>query len=183
MNGVKRIIPAALLLALTVVLPSSLFSLDPQKSIAQYGQNVWLRKNGLPANAVNVVLQTHDGYIWLDTSAGLFRFDGMSFTEIAIDSVGETTRETVTPLLESKDSNLWIGTTFHGLRRIKNGKIYRYGLKKGFFDTHVMSLFESRHGQLLIGSSIGVYKLSDGNFLPFMLTPINAGSSSRKLSM
>ena len=121
-----------------------LFALDPQKSIAQYGQNVWLRKNGLPANAVNIVLQTHEGYIWLGTSAGLFRFDGVNFTKVAIDPDNDKTRESITALLESRDSSLWIGTAFHGLRRIKNGKIFRYGLKEGFFDTQVMNLFESR---------------------------------------
>ena len=81
-----RFFTSILFLFITLGAPSSLFALDPQKSIAQYGQNVWLRKNGLPANAVNVVLQTHDGYIWLGTSAGLFRFDGVNFTKVNLDA-------------------------------------------------------------------------------------------------
>ncbi|HTX20034.1 MAG TPA: two-component regulator propeller domain-containing protein, partial [Bacteroidota bacterium] len=68
-------------LAATIALSSPLFALDPLKSIAQYGQNIWLRKNGLPANTANTVIQTRDGYLWAGTSAGLFRFDGVNFTK------------------------------------------------------------------------------------------------------
>ena len=150
-------------------LPSTLFALDPQKSIAQYGQNVWLRKNGLPANAVNVVLQTRDGYIWLGTSAGLFRFDGVNFTKINLDAEEGKTNETIASLLESRDSSLWIGTGYNGLRRMKNGKIVRYGSKEGFEDTQVLSLFESRSGHMWIGTSNGAYILQNGKFLPVQL--------------
>jgi ligand-binding sensor domain-containing protein len=77
----KCVWQAALVLVLAVGSTSSLFALDPQKSIAQYGHGVWVKQTGLPANAVNVAFQTRDGYLWLGTSAGLFRFDGVSFTE------------------------------------------------------------------------------------------------------
>ncbi len=166
MNFVKSINPAVLLLAVALSLPSSLFALDPQKSIAQYGQNVWLRKNGLPANAVNVALQTHDGYIWFGTSAGLFRFDSVNFTRVNLDAEEGRTKETISSLLESKDSSLWVGTGYNGLRRLKDGKIFRYGSKEGFQDTQVLSLLETRSGNLWIGTSNGAYILSDGKFLP-----------------
>ncbi len=160
---------ATILLAITLAVSPSLFALDPHKSIAQYGQNVWLRKNGLPANAANVVLQTRDGYLWLGTSAGLFRFDGVNFTKINLDADGGRTNETVTFLLESRDSSLWIGTGYNGLRRLKNGKIIRYGLKEGFQDTQILSLLETRSGNLWIGTSSGCFIFSDGKFLPVRL--------------
>ncbi len=167
--NIKRFFSAVILLVVTLVTPSPLFSLDPHKSIAQYGQNVWLRKNGLPANAVNVALQTNDGYIWLGTSAGLFRFDGVNFTKVNLDAENGRTNETISSLLESKDSSLWIGTGYNGLRRIKGGKIFRYGLKEGFQDTQVLSLLESRSGHLWIGTSNGAYIFSDGKFLPVLI--------------
>ncbi len=167
----RRILPAAILLLITLCAPSSLFSLDPQKSIAQYGQSIWLRQNGLPANAVNVALQTHDGYILFGTSAGLYRFDGVSFTKIAVKPANDQSFESISALLETKDSSLWIGTQFRGLRRIKNGKIFHYGLKEGFFDTQVKHLLESRDGHLLIATSIGLYRFDGGKFLPVLLNP------------
>lgn len=71
-----------IVLAVVIIICGSLpvLALDPQKTINQYGHNVWFRQNGLPANAVYVGLQGRDGYLWLGTSAGLFRFDGVNFT-------------------------------------------------------------------------------------------------------
>ncbi|HTR81241.1 MAG TPA: two-component regulator propeller domain-containing protein [Bacteroidota bacterium] len=156
-----------------VVLSSSppSFALDPQKTIAQYGQIVWLRQNGLPANAINVSLQTPDGYLWLGTSAGLFRFDGVSFARIQIDSNARQSHETISSLCASHDSSLWVGTEYGGLRRIKKGIISRFARKEGFFDTQVFELLESRNGHLFIGTSIGVYMYDNGEFTPVLLKP------------
>jgi ligand-binding sensor domain-containing protein len=162
---------ATLVLVVALGSTSSLLALDPQKSIAQYGHSVWVKQTGLPANAVNVALQTRDGYLWLGTSAGLFRFDGASFKEISTDPKSNGTNEIITTLCESADSSLWIGTEYSGLRCFKNGKMSRYGLKEGFRDTQVRQLLESRTGRLWIATSIGLYMLRDGKFVPMFLNP------------
>ncbi|HTX19312.1 MAG TPA: two-component regulator propeller domain-containing protein, partial [Bacteroidota bacterium] len=135
----------------------------------QYGQNIWLRKNGLPANTANTVIQTRDGYLWAGTSAGLFRFDGVNFTKINLDTLAGKKNEVISTLLETRDGSLWVGTGYNGLRRIREGKVMRYGLKEGFKETQVLSLFEARSGNLWIGTSNGAYIFSDGKFLPVSL--------------
>ncbi len=37
-------------------------------------------EQGLPNNYINAVTQDHDGYLWVSSSAGVFRFDGQIFT-------------------------------------------------------------------------------------------------------
>ncbi|MGD0338371.1 MAG: two-component regulator propeller domain-containing protein [Bacteroidota bacterium] len=150
---------------------SPIFALDPQKTINQYGHTIWIRQNGLPATAVNVVLQTHDGYIWFGMSAGLFRFDGVSFTQVSTNPENSKSNESVTSLCETRDSSLWIGTGYNGLRRLKNGKMYNYGSKEGFYDTQIRQLVESRTGSLLIGTSNGSYTFKNGVFRPLLLNP------------
>src|SRR5262245_32292586 len=39
----------------------------------------WLTGEGLPQNAVNAILQTRDGFLWVGTDGGLARFDGVRF--------------------------------------------------------------------------------------------------------
>jgi len=161
---------AVMLLVTTILLSaSSLFALDPHKSVTQYGHNVWLRQNGLPANAINVVLQSRDGYLWLGTSAGLFRFDGVSFTEIATHPSNANIHETITALRETNDGSLWIGTAYNGLRRLKNGAIALFGLNEGFFDTNVRELFVSRVGHLVVCTAIGVFVLRNERLEPVSL--------------
>ena len=55
-------------------------ALDPRREIADYPLDFWQESSGLPQNAVNVLLQTRDGYIWVGTKGGLARFDGVRFT-------------------------------------------------------------------------------------------------------
>ena len=145
------------LLLISVLSMSTAFALDPHKTLTQYGHNVWSRQNGLPANSINVIIQTRDGYIWLGTSAGLFRFDGVSFTEVFTNPANDKSHEIITALREIKDGSLWIGTAYNGLRHFKDGKMSVYGLKEGFFDTNVRELFESRAGHLIVCTAEGVF--------------------------
>lgn len=139
-----------------------LFALDPQKTISQYGHNVWSRQNILPVNSVNTILQTHDGYIWLGTTAGLLRFDGNHFEWINTDPEDSKNRETINTLCESRDSSLWIGTANNWVCRIKNGKIFRHGEPEGILSRNINAFFESRNGHIWIGTSFGLYKFSNG---------------------
>ncbi|MBL8205682.1 MAG: hypothetical protein JNM09_15715, partial [Blastocatellia bacterium] len=143
----------------------SAFALNPQKTISQYGRDIWLRQNGLPANAVNVTLQTRNGYLWFGTAAGLFRFDGVRFTGIHTDPKDSEKLETISTLYEAKDGSLWIGTPYNGLRRFKNGKIFSYGQEEGFKEKEIRVLLESRDGTLWIGTSNGLFKFSNQNFV------------------
>ncbi len=162
-------IVGAVLVLLTAVQP--VFALNPQKNIDQYGHNVWLQQNGLPANLVTSAVQAGKGYIWLGTSAGLFRFDGVNFDNIPTNPGKGKDRETVTALCKGKDGTLWIGTIFNGLRRLKDDSLAVFGLKQGFFDTQVWSLVEDRSGHLLIGTSIGLYLYAGGKFKTVLSTP------------
>jgi ligand-binding sensor domain-containing protein len=163
-------------IAFTVVLAFcgmfSALALDPQKTINQYGHNVWFKQNGLPANAVYVGLQGRDGYLWLGTSTGLFRFDGVNFTPVNTNPKDSKIIETISTLCLSGDSSLWIGTTFSGLRRIKNENIFRYGGTEGLISRQIQTLLESRAGHIWIGSSYGLFIYTGGKFISI---PINPG--------
>lgn len=150
---------------------SSVFALDPQKTINQYGHNIWLRQNGLPANAVYTGLQGRDGYLWLETSAGLYHFDGVSFTLVNTNPKDSKVIETISTLCKSRDSSLWIGTTFSGLRRLKNEKIYRYGGAEGLTTRQIKVILESRTGNIWIGSSYELYVYNDGKFVTIPISP------------
>jgi len=156
---------------LFLLLSLPLYALDPAKSINQYGHNTWLRHDGLPANAVNRVLQSHDGYLWLGTSAGLFRFDGVSFSKVNIDIGTTNGYEIISSLIETSDGSLWVGTGFGGLRQLKNGVIKRYGKNEGFFDTNINEILETRTKQLLIGTSIGLFLFDHNQFIKIFDKP------------
>ncbi|WP_321476452.1 two-component regulator propeller domain-containing protein [uncultured Paludibaculum sp.] len=64
--------------------------------------------DGLLNLAVEQVIQDRDGFLWVGTQNGLYRFDGHSFTEFgAKDGVPATSLQS---LHQSPDGTLWLGT-------------------------------------------------------------------------
>jgi ligand-binding sensor domain-containing protein len=66
-------------LVLLISMRSASFAASPEDRISQYGHTVWRIQDGYFAGSVGTVTQTTDGYIWVGTDAGLFKFDGVRF--------------------------------------------------------------------------------------------------------
>jgi ligand-binding sensor domain-containing protein len=64
-----------------LVLVIVLFELAGSRAAAagQYRFDVWTTEHGLPANRIQALRQTRDGYLWATTSEGLARLDGVRF--------------------------------------------------------------------------------------------------------
>jgi PAS domain S-box-containing protein len=94
--------------------------LDPRRDIDQYGHRVWTSQSGVPGEAVYQIIQTSDGYLWLRTSAGLVRFDGIEFTRIDPVVDGVPFRETVRTISTTTDACLLVRGASHTI-------VYRSG--------------------------------------------------------
>ena len=51
---------------------------DDAGSIAQMYHSAWTARDGL-RGIVSALAQTADGFLWVGTTEGLYRFDGMTF--------------------------------------------------------------------------------------------------------
>jgi len=47
-------------------------------TLADYNRTVWTASDGAPVHVVRM-MQTSDGWLWLGTENGLYRFDGVRF--------------------------------------------------------------------------------------------------------
>src|ERR1700691_1662409 len=106
------------------------FALDPQRAITQFVHTSWTEKDGAPNN-VRALAQTTDGYLWVGTTAGLFRFDGISFERYKPD-FGSFPSNTLTTLMAVPDGGLWIGYTTGGASLLKAGRLTNYTDRDGF---------------------------------------------------
>ena len=66
--------------------------------------------------------QTADGYLWIGTNSGLFRFDGVQFVPFVPPSGQKLPTQLVTILAAGRDGGLWIGTS-NGLSHWGNGNL------------------------------------------------------------
>jgi len=85
----------------------------------------WTQEEGIALPAINALAQTTDGYLWLGTTAGLVRFDGMRFVRWEPPPGEKLPDPGIVYLLASGDGGLWISTQ-HTVSRLDRGRLMRY---------------------------------------------------------
>ena len=132
---------------------------------AQYQFDKWNTDNGLPQNFVKAILQTSNGYLWLTTSDGLVRFDGVRFTIFQRANSDGLTSTRLTTLVEDHLGNLWIGSEDHGLFKYRDGKFTNYGTTEGVSDYLIRALREDSDNTLWVLTKKGMDQWRDGRFI------------------
>jgi ligand-binding sensor domain-containing protein/signal transduction histidine kinase len=148
----NRFRPDWIALALLFLLApaSSTFALDPDRDLSQYTCRNWSRQNGLPGNGVNAIAQTADGYIWLGTSAGLVRFDGVDFYLLS----SKLRTPTVTSLAAGKRGGLWLGLRDGAFGYCDGRSVSPWDKDEwGGPNLNVNALMESRAGDLWVAAT------------------------------
>jgi signal transduction histidine kinase/ligand-binding sensor domain-containing protein len=88
-----------------LALSAPLSALDPTRSIAQLHHTAWTIVDGMPAN-IWAIDQTPDGYLWLGSVDGLYRFDGVRVERVAADKLPSPS---IHALAATASGGLWIG--------------------------------------------------------------------------
>lgn len=124
-----------------------LLALDPSLDVSQYGHTAWTARNGLSVGNIYTMAQTPDGYLWLGSEFGLFRFDGIRTSPWPPPPGQQNVDSHITALLVTHDGRLWIGT-FVGLVSWNDAQLTRYPELDGHA---VRSLIEDREGTVWVG--------------------------------
>ena len=149
------------LLALTFVLGTPAWGLDPKVAITQYGHEVWTTADGLPHNSIRAIAQTPDGYLWVATSGGLARFDGVGFTVFTPANAPGLLDDRLTTMAAAGDGALWIGTSGAGVIRYRDGKFQQVAASE-LPDRTVRALWADSAGVVWIGTELGLSKYEGG---------------------
>jgi len=119
--------------------------------MSQYLRQSWGSDRGLNGT-VNAVAQTPDGYLWVGTDRGLYRFDGQSFSPAA---VGDPTMKPITHVLRlvvDAEGSLWIWMLGAPIIRYDGGR-FRYAITVDDFADGVTAMGETRAGDALFSSA------------------------------
>ena len=124
--NIERVSTSAVVLGVLLLCgSSSALALNPALDVSQYAHTAWRVREGFTKGPINAIAQTLDGYLWLGTDVGLFRFDGtrnVAWQPPADQTLPSTT---ILSLLATRDGALWIGTP-KGLSCWKGGRLTHY---------------------------------------------------------
>jgi signal transduction histidine kinase/ligand-binding sensor domain-containing protein len=121
----------------------------------QYVHQAWTIKDGAPP-AVTALAQGPDGYLWLGTGSGLYRFDGVEFTRYAAPSGQHLVTTNLTALKFTVGGDLWIGSYDGGATRLRRGKLQSWGDTNGFPHGWVNNFAEGRDGDIWVATGRGL---------------------------
>ena len=133
---------------------------DLRNVLTGYAVTSWGQKDGLPSGIVYALAQDNDGYIWVGTDAGLYRFDGMRFTPWTALSSSALPSNAIRTIRVDRDGALWVGfAEAGGVSRLRDDKADTFGVNEGLPDTAVTTLVEDARGGLWAGTAVGLYFL------------------------
>ncbi|HKX32467.1 MAG TPA: triple tyrosine motif-containing protein [Blastocatellia bacterium] len=144
-----------LLVMLSLQCPS-LFGETPRAAIRQIGHDTWTFKEGAPAN-VGTLAQTADGFLWIGTPSGLFRFDGSRFERFDSPFGDRLLSTDVTALFAPASGGLWIGFRFGGFSFLDHGRVKNYAGETASSGT-VWALTQARDGVVWAATTSGLWR-------------------------
>jgi len=144
----------ALHLGLFVLLASGVLSAVTSPIALRRSHDVWDRTSAFPGGYVYSLTQTADGYLWLATSKGLVRYDGLNFVRIPMGGSNRATNAPVTGMVADSDGQIWATDDHTHLFRYEPGLLRGPLPDNGKHRYISSSLNKTSHGWLLFGSEL-----------------------------
>jgi signal transduction histidine kinase/ligand-binding sensor domain-containing protein len=100
-------------------------ALEPRTRMTQYAHKAWRVGDAGLLGTPQSITQTQDGYIWVSTNNGLFRFDGVRFVKWEPPPGESLPSSSLWYLFGARNGSLYVGTD-RGLARITADHVYTY---------------------------------------------------------
>ncbi|WP_454831044.1 sensor histidine kinase [Pseudoxanthomonas wuyuanensis] len=147
---------AWLALGLLSALPA--LALDRRLSLDQLHHTRWTISEGAPGD-IRALAQTSDGYLWLGSSIGLYRFDGVAFERFEPEDGEPLPSDSISALLALPDNGLLIGSGSQGHTSVlRDGRLSHAGERSGF-SNRIRSFARDSDGRIWAATLNGLYRL------------------------
>src|SRR6267154_3395540 len=119
------IVLSATISSIVLACSACAFALNPSLDASQYAHAAWKASDGFTKGVILAIAQTPDGYLWLGTEFGLYRFDGVRAIPWQPEESRNLPSGAIMSLLVSRNQTLWIGSE-KGLASWNQGKVSRF---------------------------------------------------------
>jgi PAS domain S-box-containing protein len=126
-----------------------------------YHHTAWTTESGL--SAVFAVQQAPNGFLWLTTATGVYRFDGVRFESTDEVTNREVHNASIVTVFLSSSGGVWLTTRTHGLLLWKDERVTSYPDPRCVPAAETGGIVEDRDGALWIAAPSGLYRLKNGN--------------------
>jgi len=125
----------------------------------------YTNKDGLPSSSVSCIFQDSRGFLWVGTTHGLSRFNGIGFENFHIkDGLID---DLIYDVFEDGKGKIWIGTAMGGASCFFSDEFKSFTTEKGLPSNHVGSMGADRDGNIWFGTNSGVSKFNGKDFITY----------------
>ncbi|RYG20777.1 MAG: hypothetical protein EON96_00195 [Caulobacteraceae bacterium] len=121
------------------------FAQAPDRTLSQYKHNRWTFEDGAPAS-IAAIAQTPDGFLWLGSGNGLYRFDGIAFQRITPIPGDRARSPQVASLMVSRAGDLWVGYRWGGIAVFREGRLQPVAMPDP--EASIVALAEDQAGDI-----------------------------------
>lgn len=137
------------------------FAAEPAHLLSDYTHTAWGGLQGAPVDVLKFT-QTTDGWLWIATATGLYRYDGAGFQRA--DSVYgyRLHSSNVLGLKATRDGALWVGYRLGGVSVLRKGGSRSYFEADGLPGGAVFHIEAAPDGTIWVAARDGVASLRPG---------------------
>ena len=146
----KRLLIIAVLISVRTT-----WALNPERHVTELAHRIWDSKSGVPAD-IRGLAQTADGYLWVGSLRGLYRFDGTLFQEFEPQSGPRLLSHEIRSVFAAPNDRLWIGYRTGGVSVLEAGRLTNYTSADGFPEGNVKGFARDPQGRIWAASSAGL---------------------------
>jgi signal transduction histidine kinase/ligand-binding sensor domain-containing protein len=139
---------------------SPISSATAQDSIAQMAHKSWTVQDGVPNNITSLDSDAN-GFLWVASDDGLFRFDGLSFKRYIPLPGNALQSDHLAHLYAAPNGSLWVSYLFGGLSRIDGGHVTNYTTSNGLPPSQIQSIALDTRGLWLVDNAVFYHVVGD----------------------
>ncbi len=160
-SSTRRLIRTALLGCSVSLFACHAFATDLRSVLTEYTLASWSQKDGLPDGSTFALAQDADGYMWVGTEAGPYRFDGVRFTSWSALTNAQGPVASARALQGTADGGMWIGFGAPGgVALFQRGQVRTWGPAEGLPVAAVTTIMQDGAGHVWAGTASGLYRLA-----------------------
>ena len=125
--------------------------------LTNFHHTMWTSEDGL--GAVFDIQQAADGYLWLTTSTGVFRFDGVRFQSVEEATNGAAPNREIHAVFLAASGGVWLKTRAAGLLFWKDGRLTTFTDRRCTPVLQMEGIAEDRDGSLWLQTSGGLFHM------------------------
>ncbi len=152
---------APIVVSLALLFPAKAPGADCGGGLNHFQHTAWTLADGAPPD-IWALAQSPDGYLWLGTGAGLYRFDGVRFEPVRPAKGPPFPAIDITALLVGKSGELWIGYQSGGASVLRDGQLTNY--MDGLPRAPIHQFAQDQEGRVWLTSDAGMAEFSGGEW-------------------